>query len=269
VERSGARAYNCRMPPLKPLSKEQAVALTRGPYATTVENAVSACIAPYLWRERDENGDLKIRNGTAFFVSAGRTFMITADHVFAAYLEARNKFGEFARCQLGNLRLDPEDRLVARSTRLDIATFLVTPGEIARTAGGRFAMSFDPMAPQRGRGVLFAGFPGVARRRLGEREIENGIFTALTVADNVSDREISGHFDREYQVDKPGRPTAPQGYDIGGVSGAPLVTMVESANLCYWRLGGVMTGFSKSLEIFYATRADFILPDATLKDADV
>ncbi len=127
-------------------------------------------------------------------------------------------------------------------------------------------MSFDPMIPQTGKGVFFAGFPGLARRRLSERAIENGIFTALTVADNVTGREISGHFDRERQVDKPGRPTAPEGYDIGGVSGAPLVTMVDSANLCYWRLGGVMTAFSTSLEIFYATRADFINADGTLSE---
>jgi hypothetical protein len=256
------------MPPLKPLSKEEAIALTRGPYATTVENAIAGSIAPFLWRERDEKGGLKIRNGTVFFFeSGGQTFMVTADHVFAAYLKARNELG--ARCQLGNLRMDPEDRLVARSARLDIATFLVTPDEIERTGDGKFAMSFDPMNPQTGKGVLFAGFPGLARRRLSELKIESGIFTALTVADNVSDRGISGHFDRQYQVDKPGRPTAPEGYDIGGVSGGPLVTMVDSANLSYWRLGGVMIEFSTSLEIFCATRADFILPDGTLKSGDV
>jgi hypothetical protein len=123
------------------------------------------------------------------------------------------------------------------------------------------------MMPQMGKGAFFAGFPGVARRRLNEHEIENGIFTALTVADNVTDREISGHFDRDQQVDKRGRPTAPEGYDIGGVSGAPLVTIVDSANLHYWQLGGVMTEFNASFEIFYATRADFILPDGTLKSA--
>ena len=47
------------------------------------------------------------------------------------------------------------------------------------------------------------------------------------------------------------------------------MTMVDSANLCYSRLGGVMTEFSINLEIFYATRADFILPDGTLKGAEV
>jgi hypothetical protein len=44
------------------------------------------------------------------------------------------------------------------------------------------------------------------------------------------------------------------------------MTMVDSANLAYWRLGGVMTEFSTSFEIFRATRADFILPDGTLKN---
>jgi len=269
VEGNSERAYNVRMPPLKPLTKEEAIALARGPYATTVEIAVAASIAPFLWRELDEKSALKIRNGTVFFVSPDRPFMITADHVYTAYLDARNKFGDFARCQLGNLRFVPESRLIARSKSLDIATFAVTSEEIKRTYDGKFAMSFDPMNPQIGKGVFFAGFPGRERRRLSEREIESCIFTASTVADNISDREISGHFDRAYQVDKPGRPTAPEGYDIGGVSGGPLVTMVDSANLCYWRLGGVMTEFSTSLEIFRATRADFILPDGTLKSADV
>ena len=155
---AGAPAMN-RMPPQKPLSKEEAIALTRGPYATTVESAISASLAPFLWRERDEKGDLKIRNGTVFFVSADRTFMVTADHVFAAYLEARNRFGDIARCQLGNLRMDPEYRLVARSARLDIATFLITPDEIDRTGDGRFAMSFNPMVPQTARACFLSDFP--------------------------------------------------------------------------------------------------------------
>ena len=205
------------MPQLKPLTKEEAIALTRGPYATSIERAVSASIAPFLWRERDEKDEPKIRNGTVFFASGDRTFMVTADHVFAAYLEARKTFGNFARCQIGNLRFDPEDRMISRSDSLDIATFLIADDDIKRAGDGRFPMSFDPMMPQTGKGVFFTGFPGAARRRLSEREIESGIFTALTVADNITEREISGHFEREQQVDKPGRPTAPEGYDIGGV----------------------------------------------------
>lgn len=92
--------------------------------------------------------------------------MVAADNVFAADLEARKTFGHFARCQIGNLRFDPEDRIIARSDSLDIATFLIAENEIGRAGDGRFPMSFNPMMPQTGKGVFFAGFPGVARRRL-------------------------------------------------------------------------------------------------------
>jgi hypothetical protein len=47
--------------------------------------------------------------------------------------------------------------------------------------------------------------------------------------------------------------------DIRGVRGGPLVTMVNLANLHYWRVGGVMTEFSAASKIFYVTRVDFIL----------
>lgn len=252
--------------PKPPLSKEDAIALTRGEYADVVEKAIAASIAPLVWFEPDAEGSLKARNGTAFFVSADQTFAVTADHVFAEYLKAREALGKRVRCQLGNLRFDPENRLVARDARLDISTFMISPDEIRGTSEGKFAMSFEPMVPQASKGVVFVGFPGRERHHLSEREIETGIFSALTVAENVTNLQISGHFDRRYQVDKPGRATAPTGYDLGGVSGAPLVTIVDSPGLHYWRLGGVMTEYSTTFEIFYATRADFILPDGRLRN---
>lgn len=85
------------------------------------------------------------------------------------------------------------------------------------------------------------------------------------MADNITDRQISGHFARERQVEAPHRPSIPPGYDLAGVSGAPLITVVDSPHIHSWRLGGIVTEFSANLEIFYATRADFILPDGTLK----
>ena len=124
-----------------------------------MESAIAASIAPFLWREQDEQGYLRLRNGTVFFVSADRTLMVTADHVFAAYLEARNRFGDFARCQVGNLRFDPEDRVVARSVSLDIATFAINLEEVRKTGDGRFAMSFDPMNPQTGKVCFLPDFP--------------------------------------------------------------------------------------------------------------
>jgi hypothetical protein len=252
---------------LKKLSKEEAIALTRGPFGAEVEAAAVSYIVPFLWFIHAADGDQKARNGTAFFVQADRTFVVTADHVFGGYLESVENFGKRVRCQLGNLRFDPQERLIARDKNLDIATFSIDPEEVRRSFEGKTTMSLAPMVPQIGKGVLFAGFPGSERRRLHASAIESGVFTALTVADNVSDLQISGHFEREHLVDSPRRPTAPIGYDFRGVSGGPLLTIVESERLWYWRLGGVMTEFSANLEIFYATRADFILPDGRLKKA--
>jgi len=253
------------VPPTKTPSREEAIELTRGPYAEIFAKTIAGSIAPFLWCEPEAQGGLNVRNGTAFFVSGGQTFLVTADHVFAGYLNSRQKFGTVTRCQLGNAVFDPEQRLIARSTTLDIATFEISLDEIKRTQSAKWAMSFDPLVPQKGRGVVIAGFPRSARIRLSELEIKNGIFDALTVAENITKRQISGHFERDRQVDAPWRPTAPPGYDLRGVSGAPLITVVDSKNLHYWRLGGVVTQFNENLEIFYAARADFILPDGTLK----
>ena len=177
----------------KELSKDEAIALTRGPYADVLEKTLGRSIAPFLWREWNEEGIERIRNGTVFFVSADRPFAVTADHVLDQHLKARAQFGYDARCQLGDLQIDIEDRLIARNRILDIATFAITPHEVERSAPGegKFAMSFEPTPPQIERGVLFAGFPARERRFLSASEIESGIYTALTVAHNVSDRQIS------------------------------------------------------------------------------
>jgi Trypsin-like peptidase domain len=250
---------------LKKLSKKEAIALTSGPFGAEVEAAVVNYTIPFLWFTPTAENDLNARNGTAFFVTADQTFVVTANHVFDGYLKSRELFGARVHCQLGELRFNPQERLIAQDENLDIATFSISLDEVRQSYEGKSAMSFDPMMPKIGKGVLFAGFPGRERRRLQPRAIESGVFTALTVADNVSNLQISGHFERKRQVENSRRPTAPVGYDYRGVSGGPLLTIVESEHLWYWRLGGVMTEFNANLEIFYATRADFLLPDGTLK----
>ena len=239
--------------------------MTSGAFGAEVEAAAIGYTIPFIWFIPINDNDFSTRNGTAFFVAADRTFVVTANHVFVGYLESRELFGARVHCQLGQLRFNPEERLIAQDKNLDIATFSIFPSEVRQSYDGKSAMSFDPMVPQIGKGVLFAGFPGRERRRLDPRTIESGIFTALTVAHNVSNSQISGHFERKRQVDHPRRPTAPVGYDYRGVSGGPLLTIVESEHLWYWRLGGVMTESNANLEIFYATRADFILPEGTLR----
>lgn len=252
------------MPTLEsPLTKAEAIALMKSAFGKEVRRTAVDYVAPFLWSFPTDRGDRDARNGSAFIVKGdNRLFLVTARHVFERFKLAKEHFGPAVRCQICNVGFDPEQRLIDTDPALDISTFEFSEEEAQRT--GKTVMSFQPLVPEWGKGVFFAGFPGRERRRLDARTIESGVFTGWTVAASVSERQISGRLDRDFQIDLEGQITIPPGYDIGGVSGAPLMTVVQSEHLWSWRLGGIMTEFSRNLEIFFATRADFIRPDGTL-----
>jgi hypothetical protein len=65
-----------------------------------------------------------------------------------------------------------------------------------------------------------------------------GIHAGNTDATEVTDRVITCQFDRQQWIDHLGNGLPPEGYDQGGLSGAPLLTLVENNNVFSWRLGG-------------------------------
>ena len=65
VEQNSACAYNIRMLPLKAALERGSHRVDARVIRNPVENAIAASIAPFRWRERDEKGDLKIRNRTS------------------------------------------------------------------------------------------------------------------------------------------------------------------------------------------------------------
>lgn len=95
------------------------------------------------------------------------SFAVTAEHVYDGYLEDRAA-RRIRSCQIGNVAFDdPEDRLIARGKHLgiDIATFRVTPAEIA-ARGNRIVEGTDgawPAPSNDCEAVFFAGFPGGER----------------------------------------------------------------------------------------------------------
>jgi hypothetical protein len=76
-------------------------------------------------------------NGSMFFLDCGRgPFAVTAAHVYETYLEHVHEH-RVRGVQVGGVSFDPQERLIASGKRLglniDIATFRVTPTEIAAT----------------------------------------------------------------------------------------------------------------------------------------
>ncbi len=254
------------------MTYDEAVARARGSFGEELRKVATSYIAPLFWETKNERGEVALRNGTAFFLDAGEgPFAVTAAHVYQACLEAKRQNPKL-RCQLKDLSFEPEDRLIEHGDpkyklRPDVTTFRVTQEEVEKlqkrvVTGGQ--QTWPPTPPEEGKGVFFAGFPGRDRVLTDIDEVEFGIFNGLLTVESVSDRDILCAVEEEHLIETPGQgPSAPPDYDVSGVSGAPLLTVVEGAVLS-WRLGGVIYKALEGSGMIFAARAKNINPDGTL-----
>ncbi|MDF1554430.1 MAG: hypothetical protein P1P84_15270 [Deferrisomatales bacterium] len=261
----------------KDLTIEEARALSGGRLGRTMLETAIGYAAPLWWVEPSDDGRHVVRNGSAFFLDCGRgPFLVTAGHVFSGYLEARRDRGAgLATVGTGpgpgpgeGLEVDLEERLIAHSSDPDVATFRVAAGEPGRsgcvvlTGHGR---EWPPPPPEEGRGVFFAGFPGLEVLRPGPRVLSFGALAGMGVATDVGSRSIWSQFERGEWTDVFGLGLPPEDYNMGGLSGGPLLAVVEHLGVMSWRLGGVICEASSQLaEGMFAARADFIGPRGEL-----
>ncbi len=257
------------------MTPDEAKELVAGPYGEAALKAVADYVSPIFWVVQNEDGEEFVpNNGTIFFVDAGQgAFAVTANHVYQGYLDARSAYPR-AECVIlpksfdsparQPLPFDPEARLIDRSPDPDIATFRMTAEEL-RLLGVTVITAWPPVIPEEGKGILFAGFPGHERVLTAPYELGFGVYPGLAVATSVTDTQISCQFEREYAVETKGFPLPPPNYGTDGMSGAPLLTVVERNGLQHWALGGVIYEGSPNLEILLAARADRILPDGKLR----
>src|SRR5208282_1751508 len=105
-------------------------------------------------------------------------FAVTAGHVYEAYLEhVRER--QVRGVQVGGVGFDPQERLIASGKHLglDIATFRITPAEIAAT-GKKIIRGTDgpwPPPPDKREVVYFGGFPEGERDRIADKEFSFGL----------------------------------------------------------------------------------------------
>lgn len=257
------------------MNVDEAKTLLKGPFGKVLLEAPRSYVSPLYWGTPKENGEWTVdNNGTAFAIDCGAgPFLVTASHVYEGYLEAKAK-APAIRCQLGNMEFIPEKRVIdfRPSAQLDIATFQVTEAEI-RTLGKTVLKgsnsSWPPDPAAENAGVLFAGFPGIERKPLDPREYVFGVYAALTPVSSVSHRHFGCAFERHEWIDIWGRGIPEDGYDLGGISGAPMLVLGESrAGVFSWRLGGVLYNASAAIgEIVLAHHARYIRPDGSLDES--
>ena len=123
-----------------------------------------------------------------------------------------------------------------------------------------------PPPPQPNEVVFFGGFPGGERDAVGQNEMVFGLHSAMPWLTSFTDRQLCCQLDRRSWIDVRGLGLPPVGYDLGGVSGGPMLKPIFVDGAWTWRLVGVISE-AKSIEGFErvtAERAHFINPSGKL-----
>ena len=231
---------------------------------------------PLWWVFNDNESGIALRNGSAFLVDFGQgVFAVTAAHVLREYSEAKRTAVAIC-CQLGNVLLDPEERLIACRDDLDIATFRLDPSEVKQI--GKSIATLGPpnwelLNPTVGNFAFFAGFPAQSREMTPDGlAFVTAPYFATTPITSVTEHQIACRFDREKMIDFSGSGLPPVGYDIGGVSGGPMLipTLVREGEPegIVWRFAGVVVQASVGANVMFeqvvAVRGHYVHPDGKI-----
>lgn len=249
------------------MTKDEAIALVKSDWGKELLKIGAKYAAPFCLYKSDNGKAILLNHGTIFFLNCGEgPFAVTAYHVLKRFLE--HKAGNSSiTCQIFNRDFDFEDRLIDSNEDIDIATFKITQKEVdligVRTLEGS-QKTWPPPPPEKGRGVFFAGFPGNEKKEIGINRIEFGCYTALATVTEVGPEKIICSFDRKHMIAMSERGLPPQGHDIAGLSGAPLIALVDHNGIQSWRLAGIITLYNANIETLFAVRPDYILPDGHL-----
>jgi hypothetical protein len=227
---------------------------------------------PLWWVFDDGEAGLILRNGTAFLVDRGHgIFAVTAAHVLKEYFAAK-KIADNIVCQLGNIEFDPEARVIRSNDQLDIATLRVSDLEATQIAKAIVISEppiFTPLMPAAGNLSFFAGFPAQTRG-LTSNGLVTAPYFAMPSITSVTDHQITCRFEREKMIDLGGHGLPPQGYDIGGISGGPMLmpTLVRQDDIegVIWRLAGVIVEAARGdlFDQVVAVRSTYIQHDGKI-----
>ncbi len=262
------------LPPIE--SREEAIRIMKSGLGKAELEFAASVTAPLYWVIERGEGFRRVRNGSAFFIDTGEaTFGVTACHVIEG-LRKDHKTENVKACQIESYLPFDETRIIDESIDIDIATFDISRPEIEslhKSVLSGHQKVWPPSPPTIDSGVFFAGFAGTETQWETSEDIGFGTVCGSGIADSVSESDISTIFHREDSFDVMGKGFPSENYDFGGLSGGPLITMVEHNSIRSWRLGGVIyqgpniTTDERSiagLEMFRARRADFIVADGNL-----
>jgi hypothetical protein len=126
--------------------------------------------------------------------------------------------------------------------------------------------AWPPPHPFPGQTAFLAGFPGRSRLWLNFSSISFGLYVAAPRINSASDRQITCPFEREYWIDPTGHGLPPRGFDLGGISGGPMLIPMDTNGVWNVYLGGVISeAHSRDYESVVSVPAHFISWNGTIQ----
>jgi hypothetical protein len=246
--------------------------------AATVSAHMLKVARPLFWHIGVPN-EGPLRGASTFIIQFETRYVaVTADHVIAQYLEAREA-DHRTICQIGECRVWPEASLIARSSKLDIATFQIDAEKLSEMGAVPFDCRPDwpPPEVKEGDSLTLAGYLDTRRNKIGRGYYEHEAWGANAIADAVSPREIVTVYDPEvaFAADD-GVTKPPLRLNMSGCSGGPAIVLKAVNGLIRWFPAGfIYKGPGDKAEGEFATfdrihirKLHFIQPDGTIAEPD-
>jgi hypothetical protein len=218
------------------VSEEEAKRIMASGLGEAELRCITSITAPLFWVDKQGEKEFKARNGSVFFLDAGEgSFAVTAAHVIQGWRDdCRSE--NIVTLQVGDLPVDFDGAhaIIASHAAMDIATFRITKREVeslGKTVLTGYQKAWPPRPPDQGKGLYFSGFLGVGRLWMSAREISFGAAPGSGVASSDSEIDVSSQIERENLIAVLGGGVPPENYDFGGISGGPMVAVVEQGGL--------------------------------------
>ena len=252
------------------MEDSQKVALDRAQaagYLPQVFEIARSATVPIWWsRSSSRLGSAVLHNGTVCAIDTGaECICVTAGHVYSKYLEQKAKFSDL-ECQIGSVRINLEDYVIDLNTKLDLATFKVSP---VLMAGSRVtphgAPAWPPEQLEESEIVVVGGYPGLLRieeeGRLGTPFVSMLARIAQTSSDHAA---IQLNLEDAYWPDGSGG--IPPSSELGGLSGGPVLRY-RTEPVEYFEVAGFVYEASEEYGLVFARHASCISNIALIESA--
>jgi hypothetical protein len=198
---------------------------------------------PYVLRLswcRDLSDARSVLHGASCFAVDvdGCLFGVTAAHVLRQYMQDAQD--GTTHLLLDDAQIDPS--IIGLGDGIDIATFRLSRDLLDRTGKKPIlckGSEWPPAPPERGKGVVLTGYPKDKQLVVSSRELVAEQVSNCLVVHDIYDNNMTLRVRPRNLRSLDGEPLPPLSMDVGGYSGAPVLT-VSSEPGPLFRLGGVL-----------------------------